>query len=71
MLLRNAEPADLPEGALDSAEQYLQAIQTCPPKKPEYPPEVVQRRKELEQKPDKFLSVRPGVGTGIAPAYGT
>ena len=45
----------LPEGALESAQTYLQAIQIWPPKEPEYPPEVQQHRKELEAKRDKFL----------------
>ena len=52
----------LPEGALESAQTYLQAIQIWPPKEPEYPPEVEQHRKELEAKRDKFLkswAVRP------------
>ncbi len=30
----------LPEGALESAQAYLKAIQIWPPKEPEYPPEV-------------------------------
>src|SRR5437667_12051014 len=45
----------LPEGALESAQAYLKAIQIWPPKEPEYPPEVEQHRKELEAKRDKFL----------------
>ncbi|OLD16592.1 MAG: hypothetical protein AUI85_09140 [Acidobacteriales bacterium 13_1_40CM_3_55_5] len=45
----------LPEGALESAQAYLKAIQIWPPKEPEYPPEVQQHRKELEAKRDKFL----------------
>src|SRR6266550_8932113 len=52
----------LPEGALESAQTYLQAIQIWPPKEPEYPPEVEQHRKELEAKRDKFLK-RPASGT--------
>ena len=32
----------LPDGALQSAAKYLNALQTWPPKKPEYPPEVAQ-----------------------------
>jgi hypothetical protein len=48
----------LPEGALESAHTYLKAIQIWPPKKPEYPPEVEQHRKELEAKRDKFLKGR-------------
>ena len=45
----------LPEGALESAQTYLKAIQIWPPKEPEYPPEVEQHRKELQAKRDKFL----------------
>ena len=45
----------LPEGALESAQTYLTAIQIWPPKKPELPPDVKQRRTELEAKRDKFL----------------
>ena len=52
----------LPEGALESAQTYLQAIQIWPPKEPEYPPEVEQHRKELEAKRDKFLK-GPASGT--------
>jgi hypothetical protein len=48
----------LPVGALESAHTYLNAIQIWPPKKPEYPPEVEQHRKELEAKRDKFLKGR-------------
>lgn len=62
----------LPEGALDSVEKYLQAIQTWPPNAPEYPPQVArhrkeleQKRNELEQKRDKFLKGRSGIGTGV------
>jgi hypothetical protein len=50
----------LPEGALDSAQTYLNSIQTWPPKRPEFPPEVEQRRKELEARRDKFLKGRAG-----------
>jgi hypothetical protein len=52
----------LPEGALESAQKYLSAIQTWPPKLPEYPPEVEQHIKELEEKRDKFLK-GSGFGT--------
>jgi len=52
----------LPEGALESAQTYLQAIQIWPPKEPEYPPEVQQHRKEMEAKRDKFLK-GPASGT--------
>ncbi|PYX02765.1 MAG: hypothetical protein DMG85_20980 [Acidobacteria bacterium] len=52
----------LPEGALESAQTYLKAIQIWPPKEPEYPPEVEQHRKELEAKRDKFLK-GPASGT--------
>jgi len=51
----------LPEGALESAQTYLEAIQTWPPKRPEERPEVEKFRKELEQKRQKFLG---GGGTG-------
>jgi hypothetical protein len=55
----------LSEGALDSAEKYLQAIQTWPPKEQEsMRPHVAQLRKELEQKRDKFLK-GTGVGTSV------
>ena len=65
----------LPESALDSAEKFLQAIQTWPPKTSETPPHVVERmkkhehqreqyRKELEQKRDRFLK-RSGSGTSV------
>ena len=47
----------LPEGALESAQTYLKAIQTWPPKRPEQRPEVEKFRKELEQKRDKFLKL--------------
>ena len=59
----------LPESVLDSAEKYLQALQTPLPSKPEYPPHIArhtekveQIRKELEQKWDRFLKI-PGSGT--------
>jgi hypothetical protein len=55
----------MPEGALESAQTYLKAIQTWPPKHPEQRPEVVQRRKELEEKRDKFLKGRADIGTGV------
>jgi len=55
----------LPEGALESAQTYLKAIQTWPPKRSEQRPEVVERRKELEEKRDKFLKGRAGGGTGV------
>lgn len=45
----------LPEGALDSALTYLTAIQSWPPKQPEYPPDVQQTIKELQEKRDRFL----------------
>jgi hypothetical protein len=45
----------LPEGALESAEQYLQAIQPWPHKEREPHPRVAQIRRELEQKRDRFL----------------
>jgi hypothetical protein len=51
----------LPEGALESAETHLKAIQTWPPKRPEQRPEVEKFRKELEQKRQTFLR---GGGTG-------
>jgi hypothetical protein len=51
----------LPEGALESAQTYLKAIQTWPPKRPEQRPELEKFRKELEQKRLKFLR---GDGTG-------
>ncbi|HYG98425.1 MAG TPA: hypothetical protein VD837_04785 [Terriglobales bacterium] len=54
----------LPEGALEAAQTYLTAIQTWPPKPPEYPPDVVQRRKELEAKRDRFLKY-PASGTWV------
>jgi hypothetical protein len=46
----------LPDGALESAQTYLRNIQVWPPKPPEYPPEVVERRKKLEAARDKFLA---------------
>lgn len=52
----------LPEGAWESAQTYLSAIQTWPPKPHEYPPQVEQHRKELEAKRDKFLKLG-GSGT--------
>jgi hypothetical protein len=55
----------LPDDALDSGEKCLHAIQTWPPKQREYPPEVVRRRKELEDKRDKFLSAGRGFSTGV------
>jgi hypothetical protein len=51
----------LPEGALESAQTYLKAIQTWPPKRPDQRPELEKFRKELEQKRQKFLR---GGGTG-------
>jgi lysozyme family protein len=54
----------LPEGALESAQTYLKAIQTWPHKRPEQRPEVEKFRKELEQKRDKFLKLS-GSGTRI------
>src|ERR1700675_1948770 len=51
----------LPEGALESAQAYLKAIQTWPPKRPFQRPELEKVRKELEQKQQKFLR---GGGTG-------
>lgn len=54
----------LPEGALESAQTYLEAIQTWPPKRPEQPGMdkfMDKFRGELEQKRQKFLS---GVGIG-------
>jgi hypothetical protein len=64
----------LPEDALDSAERFLQAIQTWPPQKTAPPPRVVERTKkheqqreqygrELEQKRDRFLKLS-GSGGG-------
>ena len=51
----------LPEGGLESAQTYLKAIQTWPPKRPEQRPEVEKFRKEMEQKRLKFLG---SSGTG-------
>jgi hypothetical protein len=51
----------LPEEALESAQTYLKAIQTWPPKRFEQRPEVEKFRKELEQKRQKFLR---GGGSG-------
>jgi len=45
----------LPEGGLESAQTYLKAIQTWPPKRLEQRPEVEKFRKEMEQKRQKFL----------------
>lgn len=45
----------LPDGALDSALQYLTAVQSWPPKPPEYPPDVQQTIKELKERRDGFL----------------
>jgi hypothetical protein len=55
----------LPEGALESAQTYLNAIQTWPLKEPERHPRVAQIRSELEQKRDKFLKGHRGVGTAF------
>ena len=54
----------LPEGALESAQTYLTAIQAWPPKRPVQRPEVEAFRKDLEQKRQKFLR---GTGTGSWP----
>lgn len=51
----------LPDGALESAQTYLKAIQTWPPKRPEPRPEVEKFRKDLEEKRQKFLG---SSGTG-------
>jgi hypothetical protein len=51
----------LPEGALESAQTYLKAIQEWPPKRLERRPQVEKFRKELEQKQQKFLG---SSGTG-------
>ena len=53
----------LPEGALESGQTYLNAIQTWPPKRAELSPEVQKFRKELEDKRQKFL--KGGSGTGF------
>ena len=45
----------LPEGVLDSAEKYLQSIQTWPRREAEHRAKVAQFKKELEQKRDEFL----------------
>lgn len=50
----------LPEGALDSAEQYLRAIQTWPRKEPDRS-HIARLRDDLEQKREKFLK---GGGSG-------
>jgi hypothetical protein len=52
-------PVDsLPEGALESAQTYLKAIQIWPPEIPESRPEIEQLRNELKAKRDKFLKSR-------------
>jgi hypothetical protein len=56
----------LPERALDSAEKYLQAIQTWPRKEPDRS-HIARLRSDLEQKREKFLkggAVGASVGTG-------
>jgi hypothetical protein len=55
----------LPEGALEPAQMYLEAIQTWPPKRPERPimdSFIEKFRGELERKREKFLR---GSGTGF------
>ncbi len=54
----------LPDGALESAQTYLTAIQTWPPKPPQESPAVQQHIKELEAKRDKFLKGQSS-GTGV------
>jgi hypothetical protein len=51
----------LPEGALESAHTYLAAIQTWPPKPIELPPDVLERRRQLEETRDRFIG-RPASG---------
>lgn len=51
----------LPDGALESAQTYLNAIQTWPPKRPEPRPEVEKFKRDLEEKRQKFLG---SSGTG-------
>jgi hypothetical protein len=51
-----------PEAELESAETYLKAVQTWPPKRPEQRPEVEKFRKELELRRQKFLW-GPGSGS--------
>ncbi len=52
----------LPEGALQSAETYLKAIQTWPLKEPQHSPDFERAVKDMEAKRNKFLG-GPASGT--------
>lgn len=49
----------LPDGAIESAFQYLSTIQTWPPKPPEMP-DVIEGRKKLDERMSKFLKYPSG-----------